>query len=403
MTDKEIKDMMETLGKAKLQHLLYGWGMTPDEHIKDVYYYHFDKMMDGKPFDLAVNVRRDQWYSTSDFRNGDNCYDLCKLLCNKVGTFNEAHYALFGYELIKKGYARLNDIPWKTEFNNSIVIGRKPIIMKWIQSNRAVFVPGISKQVLYKYAHVGVLPKDGITEEDADVAKAMNLVRRKGHLFYLTDEERKLVKEELRISLAMPTSNGGAYIFNGKHLQLYGDKGITLIGEDNNDPGTKCYVYANVFDFLALMEERHKNSADKWCSEGQHLIVNGLGNLEEAAKYLNKRCDFSEVICVLPHTDYDAETYQIWESVMMATKGTAVSADYLYKDNFSIFDKVGGRVIVKDDKTEKPKKVKKDVKQTIEISSPELPTIKETVKKVVKETPQKIKEVTEKARTRMKR
>lgn len=36
MTDKEIKDMMETLGKAKLQHLLYGWGMTPDEHIKDV-------------------------------------------------------------------------------------------------------------------------------------------------------------------------------------------------------------------------------------------------------------------------------------------------------------------------------------------------------------------------------
>lgn len=210
-----------------------------------------------------------------------------------------------------------------------------------------------------------------------------------------------MIDGKLRITLAMPTVNGGAYIFNGKHFQLYGDKGFTLIGGDNNEPDTKCYVHANPYDFLALMEERHKNSADKWCSEGQHIIVNGLDNLEDVAKYLNKRCDFSEVYSLLPHDDNNPDTDKIREGIWMATKGTVIDATYLYPNSVSIFGKINGRVIAKNDTKEKSKKVKNDVKQTLEIPSPEVATIKETVVNTVKEIPQKVKDVKEKVRSGM--
>lgn len=397
---KFINSESTRLNQLSMRELIYGWNITATDHFKAGYLFVLLDRTTGRRYPVVCNTDRDQWIIKSIGAHGDDAASLAIWYSKNILHYTEdeeiarevACLHIWGRQAMAK-------YPVEPEFNNQPVIGRSVVCMPFSTSDVLPTIPGLSFPTLVNYGFVAFLPMDGNTEaNDKSTRDAMELVRQYKSASEMPEHETLWVADVLRTDLAMPTTGGGCYIWNGTKFQLHGKKGITLCGTDNEEYGNTCYVYDNPFDFLALMEERHKNGADKLMSEGLHLIINGDGNLKEALDYLHKRCDFGDVVCLLPNTDHGRELFR---KVSDATRGTAVDRSDLFAPHASLYDKTIGRKPVlkqgyctvaemkKKLEQEALKNVHLGPQQKMIVASPLEPPVKEKLTAVVREQKEK--------------
>lgn len=397
---KFINSESTRFNQLSMRELIYGWNITATDHFKAGYLFVLLDRTTGRRYSVVCNTDRDQWIIKSIDAHGDDAASLAVWYCKNILHYTEdeeiapelACLHIWGRQAIAK-------YPVEPEFNNQPVIGRSVVCMPFSTSDVLPTIPGLSFPTLVNYGYVAFLPLDGNTEaNDKSTRDAMELVRQYKSASEMSEHETLWIADVLRTDLAMPTTGGGCYIWNGTKFQLYGKKGITLCGSDDEEYGNTCYVYDNPFDFLALMEERRKNGADILMSEGQHLIINGDGNLKEALDYLHKRCDYSDVVCMLPNTDHGRELYR---KVRAATRDTAVDRSNLFAPHASLYDKVIGRKPVmkqgystaaelkKELEREAVEKVKFGPQQKVVVASPQEPSVKEKLTTIAREQKEK--------------
>lgn len=405
--DKEfIDNALAFAGNSPIRNLVYGWSFPPTDHFKSGYFYDLLDSGTGKHYPLVCNLDRDQWIVSGTDCYGDGALSLAEWYCQTIRhTDSEEDIAIFAKDCIDRGIQFRKDRIAVVPFNDMPVVGRTAVLMPYEQDPLMPVLPGISLPTLKRYAHVAVLPQVGRSEmrNDPECREAMQKVRNAGSLSKMNAEDRDFISRSLQVALAMPTTGGGCYVFNGTKFQLYGQGGFSLFGNADRLYGGTCYVYSSPFDFLALMENRHKLGADMVMSEGKHLILNGNNNLKDALQYLSKHCDFGEVVCLLPNTT-DGE--KLFAQIVTATRGTAISQSFLYKGHPSLYSKsigLGYGPSSKKEEQEQTEEVKLGARKQVVITSPDAPSMSERIKEGVKAAAEVAVEEVKKEATKVKK
>jgi len=311
--------------------------MTPCEHEGGIYYY--DGEESGVDFKLCVNTTRRQWYADKG-NHGDDAISLVSYL-GKAGVA-----ATTGGDLMESFAVQIArdirhalDTPQRIQFKPMPIRGRKWVAKPYARSINKPFIRGISAAVLEKYCHVVYRANCKAGEEDEETMRLYDLICNTKDLRQLTPGEKEAIRKKFTTAIALRNANGGLQLYTGEFSYPEKNGGYCLFGGDEVKPGEKLYIYENILDYLAMMEQWHKNSTEAIMQPSHHLIINGDENLADALDYIHERCDYLDVVCLFPN---DRKGHSLFEKVHHATRDTAQDASqrmYISDRYFSLFAK----------------------------------------------------------------
>lgn len=314
--------------------------LTPSEHEGGNYYYESEENATGLKF--CVNTTRRQWSADKD-NHGDDALSLVEYFGrNGVKTTNGADLAetIGGHIALEFKHGR--DTPQRIPFKPLPLRSRKWVGKPYRDAIIKPFVKGMSAAVLKKHCYVVYRANCLAGEEDKETLRLYALIRDTKDLTQLTIEDKKAIKEKFTTAIAMRNVNGGLQLYTGEFTYPEKSDGYCLYGDDEIKPGEKLYVYENILDYLAMMEQLHKNGTEFIMPSAHHIIINGDENLNDALEYIHDRCEFLDVVCLFPNEE---QGKNLFKKVRHATNDTAQDASqrmYANERYFSFYAKNSG-------------------------------------------------------------
>lgn len=312
--------------------ILNAYRLTPRDHVGGIYYYPLGR----KDPELKVNVERNQWYF-NDNQHGDGATSLGIFLFRFVGSDASED------EIIPRLAGRVAKFSKQTmqhiNCKPAPLVATEVVTKPFGMHIGGGFQPGISEEVLKAHCMVAYRVKDWHLENNPEVVRLRELMKRTDDLTSLSEEDRRSIFDNFTAYLAMKNVNGGLQLYHGGISYPIDKPGYCLTGDKDVKPGETCYVYENIADYLALMEMRHKNGTEKIMSPDHHLIINGEENMEAVLDLLHKRCDIMRVETIFPKDD---EGRRLYARIREATNKMAVdgSDSYVRQNYFSLAAKV---------------------------------------------------------------
>lgn len=336
MENEKFNECLDLLKKVPVLSIPNAMRMTPYDHEGGIYYYR--SMLNGQQLEFCVNTSREQWRA-DDKHHGDDALSLIDYLGSPWGIepMNEKIVTSFCTTILKD-FKHDYETPQRIPCKELPILGRQWVAKRYDSAFNAPFVKGMSSKVLRRQCYVVYKAKDKPMEETKETMRLVGLIRDTKDLNTLPEEDKKAIREHFTTEIALRNVNDGLQLFNGEYSYPEKEAGYCLFGGKNVEQGEKLYVYENIMDYLAMMEQRHKNGTEYIMPPAHHIIINGEQNLAEALVYIHDHCDFLNVVCMFPNDDKGRE---LFEKVSHVTRNTAEDASQLYVDNhfYSLYGK----------------------------------------------------------------
>lgn len=337
MGNNQFNNITEFLKEIPIMAVPNFLKLTPAEHEGGIYYYGRKENFQG--FKFCVNTKRRQW-SADHGDHGDDALSLVEYLGRNGATVSNGADLVetFAHQIALEIKHDM-DTPQRIPFKPLPLRSRKWVAKAYVNSINKPFVKGMSAAMLKKHCYVVYRANCPIGEEDKETMRLYALIRDTKDLRQLTVEDKKAIVERFTTAIALRNINGGLQLYTGEFTYPEKSQDYCLFGSDEVEPGEKLYVYENILDYLAMMEQRHKNGTEAIMPPAHHIIINGDENLKDALDYIHDRCEYLDVVCLFPN---DAQGNDLFQKVLHATNDTAQDASqrmYANERYFSLYAK----------------------------------------------------------------
>lgn len=330
-----INHLHDFIKKAPVLSVINAIKLCPYEHDKSLYYYRF--MLDGKEYRLCVDDTRQQWY-IDDKNHGDDAASLLSFL------YMSCDAQFLGFSLIDAYIIRIvNDLnkakktPQRIPLKPLPLDGGTWIAKRYDKAINMPFLQGLCDAVLKNHCYVVYLANCATGNVDKETNRLFSLIQDTKDLKELPQEDRDSIKEKFSTVIALRNVNGGLQLYDGECSYPLKSEGYCLLGGEKLLFGDKLYVYENIMDYLALMEQRHANGVDTLMASEQHFIINGERNLSEALAYIQDRCDYLQVVSMLPNDEKGRDLFERVNNAAFDTAEDASQRLYADKNYFSLY------------------------------------------------------------------
>lgn len=330
VNDKFPSDLFPGMHLADLAQALR---LMPTHHVGHRASY--DIAINGHPVRFVIHDARDQW-TTSDLKQtGIGIESFLRYLFAVVGP-KELPQVFFRdiARMSTQGRAYLDSLPERIPVKGLSALERKCVIKSYDKAVDVTFIPGLSQETLRSYIHVAYYSKGRVEDDDESVYRRYRaLLQKTDDLNTLKPRDRAKVRELFATALALPNVKGGWQLFDGRDTWPYHTEGMTVIGKKDLNLGEKLYVYENMMDYLALLEERSINGTAALFPDAHHLIINGKGNLKNALTYVKDNCNLLDVVAMFPN-DEQGRDYR--DEVLDAARSSFSDGSKLYPTCFTL-------------------------------------------------------------------